>query len=114
MQNINKIKIGRVAFLLMIGCMSSVFLSNSAFSRSLEEIRKTNELRLCVAGSSHALYTAMGMAFANEMGIPAKVKKLESWDQQFHNPEGITVREETYTPELMASGSATVIPMIWS
>jgi membrane-bound lytic murein transglycosylase MltF len=79
-------------------------------ARSLEEIRKTHEIRMCVAGSSYELYTAMGMAFVEHIGVHPKVRRLDSWDQQFHNENGITIKEESYTPALLASGECDFYP----
>ncbi|SLM28309.1 hypothetical protein MTBBW1_1310007 [Desulfamplus magnetovallimortis] len=116
MQIGNKIGISRISLIanivrsLLLLCLFGSILTDTALARSLEVIRKTNEIRLCVAGSSHELYAAMGLAFAEGMGIPAKVKQLESWDRQFHNAEGVTVRDATYTPELMVSGECDCYP----
>jgi hypothetical protein len=55
--------------LLFIGFFAPV----QAWARSLEEIRKTNELRICVAGSSYELYTAMALAFAEHLGVSPRV-----------------------------------------
>ena len=81
-----------------------------AWPRSLAEIRKTNELRICVAGSSYELYTAMALAFAEHLEISPRVKRLDSWDQQFQNDKGVTDKEAAYTPALMDSGDCDVYP----
>ena len=92
--------------LLFIG----LFAPGQAWPRSLEEIRKTNELRICVAGSSYELYTAMALAFAEHLGVSPRVKRLDSWDQQFQNDKGVTDKEAAYTPTLMESGDCDCYP----
>ena len=81
-----------------------------AWPRSLEQIRKTKELRICVAGSSYELYTAMALAFAEHLGVSPRVKRLDSWDQQFQNDKGVTEKEAAYTPALMESGDCDCYP----
>jgi ABC-type amino acid transport substrate-binding protein len=76
----------------------------------LEEIRKSNELRICVAGSSYELYTAMALAFAEHLGVFPRINRLDSWDQQFQNAEGATDKDKAYTPALMDSGACDVYP----
>lgn len=92
--------------LLFIG----LFVPGQAWPRSLEEIRKTNELRICVAGSSYPLYTAMALAFAEHLGVSPRVKQLDSWDQQFQNDKGVMDKEAAYTPALMESGECDCYP----
>ena len=41
--------------------------------------------------------------------MKAKILRVE-WDEQFFNKDGKTVREDSYTPELMASGKCDVYP----
>ena len=92
--------------LLFIG----LFVAGQAWPRSLDEIRKTNELRICVAGSSYPLYTAMASAFAEHLGVSSRVKQLDSWDQQFQNDKGAMDKEAAYTPALMESGDCDCYP----
>jgi membrane-bound lytic murein transglycosylase MltF len=92
--------------LLFIG----LFAPGWAWPRSLEEIRKTNELRICVAGSSYELYTAMALVFAEHLGVSPRVKRLDIWDQQFQNDKGVTDNEAAYTPALMDSGECDCYP----
>jgi membrane-bound lytic murein transglycosylase MltF len=92
--------------LLFIG----LFAPGRAWPRSLDEIRKTNELRICVAGSSYELYTAMALAFAEHLGVSPRVKQLDTWDQQFQNDKGVTDKEAAYTPALMDSGDCDCYP----
>ncbi len=84
--------------------------NDPVFARSLDEIRKSGELRLCVAGSSSRLYSQMGTVFAEHLRVRANIKKLDSWDQQFHNKDGVTVKEESYTPLLMETGECDCYP----
>lgn len=87
-----------------------LFAPGQAWPRSLEQIRKTNELRICVAGSSYQLYTAMALAFAEHLGVTSRVKRLDSWDQQFQNDKGVTDKEAAYTPALMDAGECDCYP----
>ena len=87
-----------------------LYAPGQAWPRSLKEIRKTNELRICVAGSSYELYTAMALAFAEHLGVSPRVKRLDSWDQQFQNDKGVTDKDAAYTPALMDSGDCDVYP----
>src|SRR5262245_51947635 len=45
----------------------------------------------------------MAMAFSQSLGVKPKILRWQR-DEQFFNKQGKTVREESYTPELMASG----------
>lgn len=92
--------------LLLIG----LFAPDQTWPRTLEEIRKTDELRICVAGSSYELYTAMALAFAEHLGVSPRVKQLDSWDQQFQNDKGVTDKDAAYTPYLMDSGECDCYP----
>lgn len=101
----------KVVYRIILCCVVIAFHNTmNAEARSLEEIRKTNEIRMCIAGSSYELYTAMGMVFVEYLGVQVKVRRLDSWDQQFHNEDGITVKEERYTPALLASGECDFYP----
>jgi len=92
--------------LLFIG----FFAPGRAWARSLEEIQKSNELRICVAGSSFELYTAMALAFTEHLGVSSRVRRVDSWDQQFQNDKGVTDKEAAYTPALMDSGECDCYP----
>jgi len=92
--------------LLFIG----LFAPTQTWPRSMEEIRKTDELRICVAGSSYELYTAMALAFAEHLGVSPRVKQLDSWDQQFQSDKGVTDKDAAYTPYLMDSGECDCYP----
>lgn len=96
---------------ILLACM--IFFSQSnipVFARSLEQIRQSGEIRLCIAGSSSSLYTKMGTAFAENLGVKANIKKLDSWDQQFHNKDGVTIKEQSYTPYLMENKECDCYP----
>ena len=81
-----------------------------AAARTLPQIRESAALRICVAGSSAPFYRANGEAFARFLGLRAEVRELASFDEQFHNAQGVTVREERYDPRLLADGSCDVYP----
>jgi membrane-bound lytic murein transglycosylase F len=114
----------RVPFLL--ACIAATGASGDlAQGRSLEQVQATKEVRLClvpVPGGftveppgcredcrfAGDLYDLAG-AFAASLGggVKAKVLRVE-WDEQFFNKEGKTVREDSYTPQLLASGHCDV------
>ncbi len=81
-----------------------------AEARTLAEIRSSGTLRICVAGSSVDLYQANGEAFARFLGVQPEVRKLASFDQQFHNAQGVTVRDREYESQLLADGSCDLFP----
>ncbi len=86
------------------------FMSAGSYARSLQEIDATATLRICVAGSAADFYQANGEAFAYYLGVRPEVKRLDNFDQQFHNNEGVTVKEESYQSKLLANGSCDVFP----
>ena len=79
-------------------------------ARSLADIRATGELRICVAGSSAAFYQANAQAFAKFLGVTPKVTQLATWDQQFQNETGVTVKDATYEAHVLANGSCDLFP----
>lgn len=79
-------------------------------ARTLAEIRATGELRICVAGSSAAFYQINAQAFADFLGVTPKVTQLATWDQQFQNEAGVTVKEATYEAHLLANKSCDLFP----
>ena len=79
-------------------------------ARTLAEIRATDELRICVAGSSAAFYQTNAQAFADFLGVAPQVTQLAAWDQQFQNEAGVTVKEATYEAHLLANGSCDLFP----
>jgi membrane-bound lytic murein transglycosylase F len=111
MQNIKTWLNFRMTQFICLGLLCiGLFAPGQAWSRSLEEIRQTNELKICVAGSSYELYTAMALTFAEYLGVSPRVKRLDSWDQQFQNDKGVTDKDAAYTPALMDSGDCDVYP----
>jgi two-component system sensor histidine kinase/response regulator len=90
--------------------VASACISTSAQARSLRDIDATSTLRICVAGSAADFYQANGEAFANYLGVRPEVRRLDSFDQQFHNDAGVTVREQGYEPKLLADGSCDIFP----
>lgn len=98
-------------------------------ARSLAEIKKSRELRVCMAAvAAHVTIEPPGckenckftgllpeetLAFAQTLGngIPTRFVRME-WDEQFFNKEGKTVRDAAYTPELLASGKCDLYPLL--
>ncbi|MDM8515306.1 transporter substrate-binding domain-containing protein [Desulfobacterales bacterium HSG16] len=98
-----------IVFFIFIMLLIS-FQKTVSEARPLEEIQKTGEIRLCVAGSSHALYTKMGIILAKALGVKPVIRRLKSWDQQFHGQGGVTIKEKSYTPYLMETGECDCYP----
>ncbi|MFZ3045425.1 MAG: transporter substrate-binding domain-containing protein [Desulfatirhabdiaceae bacterium] len=117
----------RLAALIILYC---VFLMPvvSVDARSLDEIKKTKEIRIgispihpsvCSAEPpecrtdcrfSGPAYDAV-MAFVSTLGNDITPRFLRiGWDEQFFNKDGKTVREAAYTPELLASGQVDLYP----
>lgn len=78
--------------------------------RTLADIRRSGELRICVAGSSANFYQINGEEFARSLNVQARTTVLASWDQQFQNSQGVTVIDASYEPELLASGKCDLYP----
>lgn len=98
-------KLGGAAVLSMLALCSL-----PAQGRTLAEVRRTGELRICVAGSSADFYQTNGEEFARSLGVHAKTTVLPTWDHQFHNAQGVTVIDATYEPQLLASGQCDLYP----
>ncbi len=84
--------------------------AGSGFGRTLEEIERSRELRICVAGSSADYYRANGEDFARYLGVEARTVTLAQWDQQFHNAQGVTVQGERYEAAPLATGKCDLYP----
>jgi len=117
---------------LRILCMAAAMIAGQVIfsdARSLEEIQKTKEIRICICYPynpfvklespedcredckfSGIIYEE-SLEFAKSLGSDIQPKFLRvDWDEQFFNKEGKTVIEESYTPELLASGRCDVYP----
>lgn len=113
-------------FLFFIACIAVVGGSGVlAQARSLEEVQKTKEIRICLVPDPTGFtveppdcrenckfggnFYELAPAFAATLGSDVKAKVLRvEWDEQFFDREGKTVRENSYTPELLASGKCDV------
>jgi len=84
--------------------------AGSALGRTLQEIERSGELRICVAGSSADNYRVDGEDFARYLGVEARTVTLARWDEQFHNAQGVTVQDERYEAELLATGKCDLYP----
>ncbi|RYE40963.1 MAG: transporter substrate-binding domain-containing protein [Hyphomicrobiales bacterium] len=82
----------------------------SAFGRTLEDIKRSRELRICVAGSSADYYQVNGEDFARYLGVEPRTTKLSQWDQQFHNALGVTVQGERYEAAALTAGKCDLYP----
>ncbi len=97
-------------------------------ARSLEEILQTGEIRFCIADIDPSVAVAQpegcrddctftgpaydaALAFSKTLGEGIKPAFVRvGWEEQFHNKEGVTDREGTYTPELLASETCDIYP----
>lgn len=91
-------------------CACILAASIGAQARSLEQIHATGTLRICVAGASAAFYQANGEAFARYLKVRPEIIQLASFDEQFHNADGVTVMDASYEPQLMTEGRCDVFP----
>ncbi|MFZ4287341.1 GAF domain-containing protein [Variovorax sp. HJSM1_2] len=99
------------AFGLFAGCLALLLSSmGSAQGRTLQDIRRDGELRICVAGSSAPFYQVNGEEFARHLGVRGKTTLLPSWDHQFHNAQGVTLMDARYEAALLASGQCDLYP----
>lgn len=102
-------KTRRPGFALIVA-FTLTFIATSVSARTLPQIRQDGVLRVCVAGSSAPFYRENAEAFARYLGVRSEVTELESFDRQFHNAQGVTVRGESYEPRLLADGSCDLFP----
>lgn len=102
----------------------TLLFAQGALARPLSEIKASGELRFCVVVWGPMVGTLepddcrgtecafdgpvrnLSMAFADwlDPALEPSFRVLD-WDQQFQNADGVTVREESYTPELIESGT---------
>ena len=97
--------------------------NRDAQSRPLEEIKASGEIRFCVVVWGPMVGNVepkdcrgencqfdgpirnLSMAFAATLGDDIKASfRVLDWDQQFQNADGVTLREESYTPALIEEG----------
>jgi len=111
-----------VFFLASLSCVVA------AGGRSLEEIKRTREIRVCLSPIHPSVCSAQpegcrdncqfsgptydaAAAFVSSLGddiVPRFIRV--SWDEQFFNKAGVTVREASYTPEFLASDRCDLYP----
>jgi ABC-type amino acid transport substrate-binding protein len=114
--------------LLLTLLVLSLISANPTSARSLEEIRKSGEIRIGLSPIHPSVCSVLpegcrtncrfsgpayeiALAFAQSLGTGIKPRFLSvGWDEQFYNEEGKTVREGSYTPALLASGQVDLYP----
>lgn len=97
-------------------------------ARTLEEILKTKEIRICVSPIHPSVCSAepegcredcrisgpvyeQVMAFVSYLGKDIEPKFISvGWDEQFFNADGMTIRDASYTPELLDSCKCDFYP----
>jgi ABC-type amino acid transport substrate-binding protein len=114
--------------LLTISAVSPGGPASHCDARSLEEIKASGELRVCIAPTTPAyavprdpecreecaftgpVYREV-MAFVGYLGNTVRpVFRRVGWDEQFHDHTGKTDRDGEYTPELLATGKCDLYP----
>jgi two-component system sensor histidine kinase/response regulator len=87
-----------------------VLAAAPAEARSLEEIRQSGALRICVAGSLSAFYQVNAEAFARFLRVQPEVTRLAGFDEQFKNDRGVVDMDASYEPRLFAEGRCDLFP----
>lgn len=82
----------------------------STEARTLDEIQNSGELRICVAGASKDFYQQNAEAFARYLGVSPRVKRLNSWNEQFQNGIGVVVKDDSYETRLLAQNECDLFP----
>lgn len=100
----------------------------AAEARPLSEVVRSAELRACIAPIHPSIAVAEPagcrddctlsgptsdsvLAFAATLGDAIKVRFVRvEWDEQFHNADGVTVRDASYTPSLLARKTCDLYP----
>lgn len=107
--------------LAVIGLLAATQISEA---RPLKDIKASGEIRFCVVVWGPMVGTVtpadctgeactfegpvrnLSLAFAKTLGPEMKASfRVLKWDQQFHNDQGKTVREGSYTPALIETGA---------
>jgi len=115
-----------IVFLMLLALAFCPF--SGAWARSLAEIRQTGEIRIGISPIHPSICRAepqgcrtdcritgpaydIALAFAETLGPNVRPRFLRiDWDEQFFNPAGKTIRDDAYTPELLASGQVDLYP----
>jgi len=116
-------KIIQIIFLTGIITLIGITEANA---RSLEEIRASKEIRICIATDLFVTAEPPGcfdnckfsgliyeesLAFASTMGNEIKPVFFKiGWDEQFFDKDGKIIYEADYTPELLESGQCDFFP----
>lgn len=105
-----------------LGALLIAAIAIPCHARSLDDIRRSKELRICLTSDHPASASAepencrddckfsgphfeQASTFARSLGNGIRAKYLRvDWDEQFFNKQGKTDRDGGYTPELLASG----------
>ncbi|MBF0118510.1 MAG: transporter substrate-binding domain-containing protein [Desulfobacterales bacterium] len=112
-----------LTIVLILGKISIIY------ARSLEEIKKTKEIRFCLPYPDEpyvklesencvrdkckfsGMFYEEAQLFTKSLGTDIKPKFIRiEWDEQFYNKDGKTVLEDSYTPEMLASGQCDCLP----
>ena len=88
----------------------AMMITPSSDARTLDEIRSTGTLRICVAGAAARFYQHNGEIFAKFLGVKPEVLILGDWNRQFQNGDGVVVREDRYEPRILVDGTCDVFP----
>ncbi len=117
----------QIIFLTGIIALLRIGMGGDTHARSLEEIRESKEIRICITPDlsvvtaepadclenctfSGPVYEEV-LAFTETLGSDVNPKFIKvEWDEQFYNKEGKVIYEAEYTPELLASGKCDIFP----
>lgn len=102
-----------IVIMLSLICIFAFFPANRpAWGRSLDEIRSSGVIRICLAGTRQDFYQKNAMAFVDFLGggVKPEFTHFDTWDDQFRNRAGEVLRDEAYTPEPPASGTCDMYP----
>ena len=81
-----------------------------AHGRTLQDIKLSNELRICLAGSSKNFYRKNAEIFARYMGVQPKYVELPSWNSQFFDKNKKIDFEKKDEPQLFVDATCDLYP----
>ncbi len=113
---------------VLAALMLAFFPFSNVQARSLAEINRTGEIRFGISPIHPSVCRAepqgcrtdcritgpaydIALAFAATLGPNVRARFLRiDWDEQFFNQDGKNIRDDAYTPELLASGQVDLYP----
>jgi membrane-bound lytic murein transglycosylase F len=112
----NKFPVTKICILSCF-LFTGICISNVVAARSLTTIIDTNEIRICLAGSTQDFYKKNALAFVDYLNknfisgeLQATFISFEKWNDQFVKNNGKVAKDESYTPAPLASGECDLYP----